>query len=150
MTKTNTVALVFFMFLLPVTFNIASIIIGFEEAGDSCQRPDKTGLSLANWLQITGITGLSVNFVMAGFLCCLGRDGDRLVFDEVAAVGFIVTAILNILFTIAWFVIGIVLMARSDGACVVDSTSLGVMAMIMVVLQGIAVCSFQTQTSAAT
>lgn len=146
MTKSNTVALVFFMFLLPVAFNLASIIIGFEEAGDSCQRPDKTGLSLANWLQITGITGLSVTFVMAGFLCCLGNYDQN---ADLATIGFLVTAILNILFTIAWFVMGIVLMARSDGACVADSTSLGVMAMIMVVLQGLAIFSFQTQTSAA-
>lgn len=132
------------LFVLACTlgFYIASIVIGFQEADDDCQRHDKTGLTLATWLQVTGIVGLCVNIVIS---CCLYVAISQE--SQIAFLSFAGLTLLNVCFTLAWFVVGIVLIARSDGACVVDSTSLGVMSMIMIVLQGLGLCCSGSNTS---
>ena len=120
-------------------FYIASIVIGFQDANDDCQGHDKTGLSLATWLQVTGIVGLCSNVAMIGFLLCVfGCEGD----NPCPFVSYVTLVFFNLCFVIAWFINGVVLVSRSHGSCVADSTSLGVMAMIMIVLQGLAIlCS---------
>ena len=82
-----------------------------------------------------GVVGLCVNVVTG--LSLIGAIAWEL---EGCFAGTMAVTCLSALFTLAWFIIGIVIMARSHGDCVSDSTSLGVMAMIMVVLQGISVC----------
>lgn len=82
-----------------------------------------------------GVVGLCVNVVTG--LTLIGAIAWEL--DACFASTMALTC-LSALFTLAWFIIGIVIIARSHGDCVSQSTSLGVMAMIMVVLQGISVC----------
>jgi hypothetical protein len=84
---------------------------------------------------ILGIVGLCVNVVTALTLA------GAIVWDvEGCFFGSMTLVCVSSLFTLAWFIIGIVIVARSHGDCVSDSTSLGVMSMIMIVLQGISVC----------
>ena len=129
-------------FLIPLAFNTASIIIGFVEANDPCQRSDSTGLILATWLKVCGFVGYGTNIILGACLIATIQAD-----NEFALVAYVISSLINICFTVAWFVVGIVLVARSDGACVVDSTSLGVMAMIEIVLQGLSICATQSKTT---
>jgi hypothetical protein len=86
-------------------------------------------------LQFLGIVGLCTNLVTALFLC------GAIVYDVREFLGPpMVVMCLSGVFTLAWFIVGLVIIGRSHSACVTQSTSLGVMSMIMIVLQGLGIC----------
>lgn len=133
-----------FMFCVSLGFNIAAIVVAVQEADDPCQGTDKTHISLHEWLLITGIVGLCVTIVVTASFCGMFA----MEWEACGCLGLSVIA-LNSLFIIAWFVLGIVLVARSNSSCVDDSTSLGVMSVIMLVIQGLGVwgiCCVQSGT----
>lgn len=126
-----------------LAFNIAAIVVSTEHADDPCQGPDKSHVSLHGWLLVSGIVGVCVSVIMAGSLCGL------LVFEwENCFFPAAVVTILNSLFVLAWFIVGVVIVARSNHSCVDDSTPLGVMSVIMLVIQGLSVCSMRCTASA--
>lgn len=122
------------MVTIGLAFNIAAIVVAVENADDPCQGNDKSHVSLHGWLLVSGIVGLGVTVIQA--LSMLGV----IAFDwENCFIFGAATTVLNSFFVLAWFIVGIVVVARSNSSCVDDSTSLGVMSVIMLVLEGLAV-----------
>jgi len=124
---------------LGLAFNIAAIVVATENADDPCQGPDKSRVSLHGWLLVSGIVGVCVSVLTAAAFC------GYLVFDwENCLVPYVGITMLNFGFLFAWFVVGIVIVARSNHSCVDDSTPLGVMSVIMLVIQGLGICSVKS------
>lgn len=139
----NPVACCFVIFVgIVLAFNIAAIVIATEHADDPCQGPDKSGVSLHGWLLVSGIVGLCVSVITAAAFCGL------LAFDwESCFIPIATMTLLSSIFTLAWFVVGIVIVARSNHSCVDDSTPLGVMSVIVLVLQGLSICGSKSMST---
>jgi hypothetical protein len=119
-----------------LAFNIASIVVAVGNPNDACEGHDKTGVSLYAWLLVTGIVGLAMTVL---FGCtAYGYFAEE---NECCAVFGFIAQILSGMFFCAWFILGIVIVARSHAKCVDDSTPIGVMTTIMLVIQGLAVCA---------
>lgn len=128
--------------VISLAFNIAAIVVATQHADDPCQSPDKSHVSLHGWLLVSGIVGLCVSVLTTTAFC------GYLVFDwESCLVPYVGIIMLNFGFVFAWFILGIVIIARSNASCVDDSTPLGVMSVIMLVIQGLGICGVKSQAS---
>lgn len=60
---------------------------------------------------------------------------------------YVFITVLNMLFELAWFIIGIVILSRSHGSCISDAAPIGTMTLIMIILQGIGLLCSRSKTS---
>jgi len=123
---------VLFSALLGMAFGIASVVVAVTDGDNLCQGDDSTHLSLKSWLLTIGIdnivvTTLGATSMLMFFICEV----------EVMMIVYMFITILNLLFELAWFIIGIVILARSNGSCISDATPIGTMTLIMIILQGL-------------
>jgi hypothetical protein len=85
------------------------------------------------WLTVSG--GLDIGIIgfcllMMGCVAICSEDGCQ----TFAMVILTVIMACYMLFQTAWFIIGVVILARSNGACVAEGSSLGVMMIIRLAL----------------
>ena len=122
------------MCIMLIPPGLAAVVIGVQNYGDPCQGHDPTGLRLDDWCIIAGsvLLGMASSILLAALISFLKKDWTTAV--SVATFVFIV---LCCLFYSAWNVTGIVLLARSNGACIKDNTQLGGMVVALFVLASI-------------
>jgi hypothetical protein len=110
------------------------LIIGYEGRDDPCQRLDASGLTLSDWLIGRGwseIITLVIGTIIAVVGACCADSDD----------GFMVTgglggclAVIYGLFHVIYFIIGVVVLARSGGDCIDEGNDLAVMTIIDLIL----------------
>ena len=112
---------------------IASLVVAYQDGDNPCQHADKTGITLRQWNYVKGSIDLFCG-AMIVFIAWVGTKKN----DDGCMAGCVVMSTIVFLlvgfFSLAWFVIGIVILARSNGACVVDSTDIGNMTLAALIL----------------
>lgn len=96
--------------VITLAFAITSIVL--SQDGKDCNEKDVMGLSVADYLLGSGISSI-ILIVLLGFVL-LGYINDN---EESWYFGVIVV-ILYVLFGISWFIIGAVIMFRSNTECI--------------------------------
>jgi roadblock/LC7 domain-containing protein len=119
---------------------IAALIVAAKDGDNSCQGYDVTGLSLKDWLIGFGIA--EIGHVVA--IVVLGTVGVWVCGDG-GAVLAVLTMLCYGFFTLAWWIVGIVITARSHDDCVHEKTSIGVMTIFALCCQGISLFCHSSQ-----
>ena len=115
-----------FLNILLISFGIASSVIAVEYQYDDCQGEDSTGLSLSNWLFWWGIPKLILSFlsILTGIYTALKKK------ENWSSVALGIVAFSWLLYAIVWWIMGIVILCRSNRDCVAEGTDLGVMSIV--------------------
>jgi hypothetical protein len=127
------------LLVLGSAISISCLVIGLLNPHNEnpCMKKDKIGLYLDDWLVGKGIASLCVLGVHGiALICFFVVDTDHVVV-AVLGVVYYLFVVASVLFNIIWFVMGVVILARSSGECVSDWTDPAVMAIITFVLSGI-------------
>ncbi len=114
-----------FLFM-SIGLSIPTIYYGFSEEDATCQQGTRAGLILSDWVKVQGLKTICANFAFCVFVAI------AIAFKSNAA-GFFasVVSLLNILFTIIWFVIGVVVLATNENnSCVAEGNPLAVITII--------------------
>lgn len=106
------ICMIICVLVLALPLGITNIVLSQTEDGE-CDHRDTIGLNIKEYLLIGGIVSVSVATLMAFFgilSICLG--------SELTAIPIMVLTVLNILFGIAFFIIGAVILFRSNIECI--------------------------------
>ena len=116
--------------VLVLTLGITTTVIAFQNEDDNCQHDKRASMYLSDWLKISGLEPVClVGFFAIMIPVTMATD------SAIFVVFLSVIAVLHVLFTFAWWVIGIVMVATNgNNECVAEGTALGVMAIISLVL----------------
>ena len=107
---------------------IPSVIFAFQDEDSSCQQGTRGGLTLSDWLKGFGLEKIILTGVMYVSLA-LG-----LVHEVLMVPGFIAVAV-DIFFTVAWWIWGVVILATNENnRCVAQGKAMAVMSIIDLVL----------------
>jgi hypothetical protein len=116
-------------------FGIASLVIGIKNPHSEmpCMQKDKTGLYLDEWMigkGIADIGGISILLILLAISRSFS-DGRKLLemFLYVWAISFV-------LFQVIWWIMGVVILSRSSGACLSEGTDPGIMTLITLIMFG--------------
>ena len=116
------------VFTLP--FAATTLYYAFDNEDDSCQKGRRAGLTLSEWLKVTGfidVAILALYWLLA--IVSIVRSAD------IALMGIFVTVFASSFANFVVWVIGIVLVSTPENRiCVADGTELGVMALVNLVL----------------
>lgn len=132
--------------LMVLSLSIASITIGVQYHNHPCQEARKSGLILSEWLLGQGVFKMIVVVVMSGFLGFIYRKSRTLdafgVFDCVctqrALFAILITMLLDIVFTIIWLIIGIMVISTEENTTCIDrNIHLAVLSLINIILMGV-------------
>lgn len=107
--------------LLVCSLGISSIVIGAKDYYDTCQGDDRSKVSLGDWLIAYGSADI-------GFVTTLWIMGTLIVKEIINVLWAIIPCVVFVCFKVAWFIIGIVILARSHWEC--RSHDLGIMTLI--------------------
>ena len=110
-----------------LSFAIPSIIFGIEEHDNPCQKHTSIK-TLSEWLIISGAEQIGF-IVLAIFLLAIIFIRESDFFDGL----LLLTTIAQIVFKLVWSIVGIIVLAKSSGDCVIDETDLGNMAIAALV-----------------
>lgn len=114
------------MFVLALA--IPSVIFAIEDEDSACQKGTRGGLNLSDWLKGFGLEKIILTGVLYVSLA-LGLAHEALLIP-----GFI-AIIADIFFTVIWWIWGVVILATNENnKCVAQGKSMGVMAIINLVL----------------
>jgi len=116
---------------------IACLVIAANDGNNPCQGHDATNLNLKDWLIGYGVSDLifvGILWICAGmvFGCDMEQFGAGLGTAAVVLWG---------LFKFCWTIVGIVVLARSNGKCVADGTDIGVMVVVALAMQVLSGCT---------
>lgn len=112
----------FLVIALPL--GITSIVLSQVEK-DQCDYKDQLGLDIKHYLLGSGIASVCTACLIAIF----GLLSLRM--DEMAMVPIIITVVINALFGIAWFVIGAIILFRSNIQCITEGSVPVVYALVL-------------------
>lgn len=112
-----------FCILSAVSF--AEFAIASLNENDSCMGNDRTNISLVTWLYVDAACGLFIAFFGALYIYWMTREPQNN--SPTAIIIVLILMIIVSFFSFAWFVIGIVILARSNRDCVTQETDLGIM-----------------------
>lgn len=111
--------------------DISSLAIASEDGNNSCQGIDKTGITLKIWLNVQGSTGIASSVLAILIVVIIVNSGScNGDYSTCFKLLTVVTYILLGLFKFAWFIIGIIITARSHGNCVANGSDIGIMTVI--------------------
>ena len=106
-------AVCFLVIALPL--GITSIVLSQTEGGQ-CDYRDQMGLDMKKWLLGGGIASVVS-------VCLIAFFGiTSLCIDEMSIVPIVTVVVLNSLFGLAWFVIGAVILFRSNIECIKEGS----------------------------
>ncbi len=136
-----------------LAINIASVVVGSVNADQGaayCTDPDVISFSLSHWLVVGGIFGLVATtvscFSAVSMYVCVAAAATESIKERVgpSAISaicpcccFFCTTVVKLLFWIAWFTIGVVLLSVAPASCQTMATSVFVMAIISLVFHGL-------------
>lgn len=112
----------FLIFALPL--GITSIILSQTEQ-NQCNYKDAMGLDIKQYLLGGGIASVVVACLFAGF----GLTSFCL--KEYAVIPLIIIAIINALFGLAWFVVGGIILFRSNIECIQQGSVIVIYALVL-------------------
>jgi hypothetical protein len=132
-----TVGCIFLFLVIPI--GIASITISQVES-NQCDYRDIMGLDIKQYLLGAGIASIGFNLLLVIFLVIswMSMTSSRY---EIFSICTTVTFVTNVLFGIAWTIIGGVILFRSNMACIEQGVPLVCYALIVFI---IAFASFST------
>ena len=110
-----TICSVICFLLLALPLGITSICLSQTERGQ-CDYTDQMGLNIKQYLLGGGIASIVVTSLIAFFGVL------SLCISELSLIPIYVTIILNILFGIAWFIVGAIILFRSNIACITEGS----------------------------
>lgn len=129
MASSNKILIFFLIFLTAVVMlplGITSTVLGVKQPG-SCDYEDSMGLDVGQYLLGMGIASI--------ITCCLLSFSYILLLTDAAemigAVFIMVITILNVLFGFAWFIIGAVILFRSNIDCINNGSSHVIYALVL-------------------
>ena len=99
------------------------------------QGNDKSHLSLKDYLNGYGISDLG--FLGLLWICAFLASK----MEECGGILMGLVLACYQLFKIAWFIIGIVILARTHGSCLVDGQDIGIMTLISIIVTEFPVCA---------
>lgn len=111
-----------------ISLGIACIVLGVTSPGQ-CDMTDEMGLDVGDYLLGLGIFSLVVMVITAGFSGVIVLGGDR--FATVASMLLCCLAFLSVLFGIAWFIVGAVILFRSNIECIRVGSSHIIFALVL-------------------
>jgi hypothetical protein len=112
---------------------IPSLIIGYANEDASCQKEDSTGLTLSDWLIGRGWSEvITLVLALIGGCIVMCTDSED-AFMLTGGVGGCLGLIYG-LFHVIYFIIGVVVLARSGGDCVSEGNDLAIMTIIDLIL----------------
>ena len=118
-----------FQLAAPLAFSIASLVIGSQNMGTTCDHSATSFLSLSTWLIVYGSLTL-VFVVMTAVAITLLITGSAGFF-----VTYGVTAILGGLFMFAWNIVGAVSLFRDSPTCQTFAYSMWAMTLAVLIFQ---------------
>ena len=110
---TITGVICFLGFALPLA--ITSIVLSQTEKGE-CDIEDTMGLNIKEYLLIGGSISVVVSVLTAVALLT------SLCLDEFSAIPVAILTVLNVLFGTAWFIVGAVILYRSNIECIKEGS----------------------------
>lgn len=108
MEKNNLFIGIFCYLIIYIPLQISSIII--SQYNWFCNNADLMGLKVSNYLLGLGLSGLISNLLI---LLVLG-----VCYSKIAEIMILIIVILNILFDISWFIVGAIILFRSNIECI--------------------------------
>jgi len=123
--------------ILLCSFSISSIVVAEVDGDNPCQSQDSTSISLGSWLLVYGLVNICF-FMLLGLSSLLSRIWDM---DWGPAERWFLR-LLNTLqvFYFCWCVVGIVLLARSNGQCLTDGAPIGSMVLADLIVWFFVLC----------
>lgn len=128
-TATTTVVTIAIIAVLTAGWGAALIAVAYANEDDACQHGRRAGLQLSDWLKGSGFAHCgSVVAVALGMPIAYAHEPTGSIIIGVTLVG-------NLLFHVAWEIVGIVVMATNENnTCIGDMTTLGDMSISAAVL----------------
>lgn len=115
------------MTVLQFGLTFPTLYFAFQEENASCQHGTRAGLTLSSWLKGSGFADVAVMGLYWIFAFVAQTDAGQ--------VGFMVTYISSIIFTVVWWIIGVVVVSTNENnSCVAEGNALGIMTIIVLVL----------------
>lgn len=114
------------MLLIATPLAIASIILGVQSPG-TCDKEDVMGLNVGEWLIGSGASQLIIVVLSALFVGLMMAD----VMAELMMVALLIVTVLAILFGMAWFIIGGVVLFRGNIECIREVSSHVIFALVL-------------------
>ena len=108
------------IFMLPL--NITSLVL--SQRDNDCNEKDNMGLSVSDYLIGGGISGIIFTFVLCKFVYDFFSDNDRGMFFSGMAM------CLYVMFGLAWFIIGAVILFRSNIECIEEGSVMVIYALV--------------------
>lgn len=122
------------MSIFLLAMGITCVVIGQAGRGQACQKQDRSGLTLSEFLLGEGIAnlvtcGLMIIATIAG--TCVGAN--------CASCSTIGIVVLYMIFKVAWFIVGCIVFFRSNLDCVGEDT--GILTVVVLILQWLSIAS---------
>mgnify|MGYP000913209388 CR=1 FL=1 len=118
------------MWIFVLGLAVPTIYFGYADEDSSCQEGTRAGMVLSDWVKVTGIKQIVV-FGTLNILFFLFLSFEK----DVLMIIITVLVVADVLFSIAWWVIGVVILAtKENNSCVSEGKGMAVMAIINLVL----------------
>lgn len=129
MSKGVFVCLVVCSLAISLGLAIPTVYFGFAEENATCQHGTRAGLLLSDWVKAQGLEKICVTFVYS-FLMLMTIVTER---DGYALLSLVVK-VCDILFTMIWWIIGVVVLATNENnSCMAEGNPLAIITVINLV-----------------
>ena len=120
----------FCMWVFVLGLAIPTIYFGYADEDSSCQEGTRAGMVLSDWVKVTGIKQIVVFGTLNIFFFLFLSFG-----QDAIMISMLVLVVVDSLFSIAWWIIGVVILATNENnSCVAEGKGMAVMAIINLVL----------------
>lgn len=134
MSKTETIVASACVFLCCAIFVVGlsatTVYFGYADEDSACQEGLRAGMVLSDWVKVTGWTPIAYTIfipVVAGIAVFTNVDS--------ILISIPILLILDLLFWIVWWIIGVVILATNENNhCVAEGKGMAVMAIIQLVI----------------
>lgn len=130
MSKTLVFSVIACVTLPMLALGITTTYYGFADEDADCQRGERGGLNLSDWVKGQGLTTIiMVGWIWLMSLILIVTDNDTVM------VPFVFVIVLDILFAFMWWIWGIVILATNENnRCVAEGKGMAIMCIINLVI----------------
>lgn len=119
------------LLVVTIPLGITSIYLS-QTQSDQCDYTDLMGLNIKQWLLGAGIASIITSVLIGTFRAC------SLCFDEVIWIPSCIFIFLHSCFATAWFIVGAIILFRSNIECIHEASIPVIYALVMWALAAIA------------
>jgi len=130
------------IFVAGVVLPLAIISIVLAISSKSCDYEDVMKLNVAHYLLGYGISSiiLWVFFVASFFVMTYKNESTNYNYNYIGVIGIRILSVVNALFGLAWFIVGAIILFRSNIDCIRNESAHVVFALVVWILSVIQIC----------